>query len=102
MQTKIEVTAVVTDEVVAIEVNGVDRLGEVAGWSSNAPKATGWAKKHPKDEPNTDISFNLAMARALYQLSLLYAYKVEEVADFELNYAHDYDVIVDEEEEIAY
>lgn len=68
------VTVVVTDDGAAVEIapahiphpNGtVDLLVH--------EPSTGFSKRHPKDEPDHLIAFNLAMARALNDLADRYA-----------------------------
>lgn len=64
-------SAVVTDEVATVELTGPNNDGAPA-------VSTGWAKKHPMDAPNKEIGFNLAMARALANLSEVYAERAAE------------------------
>jgi hypothetical protein len=78
MQSIIRVTAVVTDEVTAVELTGTT----VDGFDDTDRTSTGWAKKHPKDLPDEEIAFNLAMARALQQLSKKYGQQAADLAGF--------------------
>lgn len=78
MQSSIRVTAVVTDEVTAIELYGTT----VDGFQDSDRVSTGWAKKHPRDLPDTEIAFNLAMARALQQLANKYGQQAADLAGF--------------------
>lgn len=78
MQASISVTAVVTDEVTAVELSGTT----VDGFPDYDRNATGWAKKHPRDFPDTEIAFNLAMARALQQLANKYGQQAADLAGF--------------------
>jgi hypothetical protein len=85
MQSIIRVTAVVTDEVTAVELTGTT----VDGFDDTDRTSTGWAKKHPKDEPDEEIAFNLAMSRALQQLSNKYGQQAADLAGFPVDVALD-------------
>jgi hypothetical protein len=76
--TNLDVHAIVTDEVTAVEITGVG----IEGWTDLDLKGAGWSKKHPKDEPDTEIAFRLAMARALESLSMAYARSAADLAGF--------------------
>ncbi len=78
MNSSLNVMAVVTDEVTAVEIAGVG----VDGFLDRDLTATGWSKKHPRDNVNPDIAFNLAMARALQDLANKYARTAADIAGF--------------------
>lgn len=88
MNSSLSVTAIITDEVTAVEIKGVGP----EGWFDNDRTATGWSKKHPRDDADPEISFNLAMARALQELASKYAQQAADIAGFpievELDAAH--------------
>lgn len=78
MNTSLNVTAIVNEEVAAVEVNGVTQ----DGFYDDDRKGVGWAKKHPTDSPNPEIAYNLAMARALQDLANQYARNAADIAGF--------------------
>jgi hypothetical protein len=78
MNSSLNVTAIVTDEVTAVEILGVGVDGLV-DWDRTS---TGWAKKHPRDPVDPEIAYNLAMSRALQSLANLYARNAAEIAGF--------------------
>jgi hypothetical protein len=78
MHSSLNITALVSPEVAAVEVHGVD----VRGLYEDDMKGTGWSKRHPEDLPNEELAFNLAMARALQDLANEYARKAADLAGF--------------------
>src|SRR4051812_1077675 len=76
-QVDIPLTVLITDEAVVAEAEAVDSTG--AGLDVSA---TGTAKKHPKDKPNSQIGYNLAVARALVALAGVYAQKAADLGQF--------------------
>lgn len=74
---ELPVTVVVTDEVTAVELGSVNTPYTYYDKFTK----TGWAKKHPKDTPNASLSLNLALARALANLSDEYARRAAEETD---------------------
>lgn len=77
MNKTIHVTSVVSDETAAVEVNAPAFREQGEG----SLTATGWAKKHPNDKPDSEIGYNLAVARALRNLADQY----EKCADEAMN-----------------
>lgn len=78
MNSSLNVTAVITNEVAAVEVTGVS----ADGLYDRDFQGTGWSKKHPHDQPNEDIAYHLAMARALQDLANQYARQAASLAGF--------------------
>ena len=78
MNSSLNVTAIINDEVAAVEISGVT----IDGFFDNDFKGVGWAKKHPTDNPNRDIAYNLALSRALQDLANQYARHAADIAGF--------------------
>lgn len=78
MNSTLNVTAILSEEVAAVEITGVG----IDGWLDRDRKATGWSKKHPQDVDNPEVAYNLAMARALQDLSNQYARNAANLAGF--------------------
>ena len=66
MKKTFEVTALVTDESTVVEVAGTTLNG------ASPLVAKGYSKKHPKDNPNGNVGYSLAVARALRELAQHY------------------------------
>lgn len=66
----VEVTVLATSEATVAQARSINP--GVEGFPEQFT-ANGYAKKHPKDTDNPDIGFNLAVARALAELSAEYA-----------------------------
>lgn len=77
MNKTIHLTALVSDESSVVEATGPSfhETGE------GSVKATGWAKKHPKDEPDAYVGYNVAVARALRSLADEYDAKANQAMD---------------------
>lgn len=67
----VPVTVLVTDEATVAETEFVQYPD--AEHDLTPYRATGYAKKHPLDAPNAETAYNLAVARALSELSDEYA-----------------------------
>ncbi len=78
MNTSLHVNAIISDDVAAVEINGVG----LDGFLDRDRTATGWAKRHPNDEVNPEIAYNLAMSRALQQLANEYGRNAAIIAGF--------------------
>lgn len=74
----LNVTAIVNEEVAAVEIHGVT----IDGYFNNDLKGVGWAKRHPTDAPNPEISYHLAVSRALQNLAMQYARAAADIAGF--------------------
>jgi Domain of unknown function (DUF1876) len=69
----IPVDVIVTDEATVAEASFVEYER-----ARDRQTVTGYAKKHPRDEVNAEIGFNLAVARALSALADEYAKRAAE------------------------
>jgi hypothetical protein len=78
MNSSLNVTAIVTEEVTAVEIKGVG----IDGFYDPDHTATGWSKKHPTDQADPEIAYNLAMSRALQTLANSYARNAANLAGF--------------------
>lgn len=63
MSKQLKISKVVTDDVAAVEVSFDFNDGR------GAISASGSSKRHPKDNPNSEIGLSLAASRAFAQLS---------------------------------
>lgn len=85
MNSSLHIQAIVTDEVTAVEVHGVD----LDGLYDRDHSGKGWSKKHPTDPVNPDLAYNLAMARALQDLANQYGRVAANIAGFPVEVALD-------------
>jgi hypothetical protein len=76
MNRLINVSVLLSEDATVAEARGstLSNIGELSG--------TGAAKKHPKDTPEPEVGFNLAVARALRSLADQYEKRAEQAHVF--------------------
>src|SRR5690606_8923316 len=78
VNSSLQITAIVNEEVAAVEVSGITPEGFYDGNF----KGVGWAKRHPTDSPNPERAFYLALSRAFQDLATQYGRVAASTAGF--------------------